>query len=237
MLAVHAGFWLGILSRKTLHRVDEFYYNSHRGYHTEPYNLKGLFEWEKACITGFFGTAKNLLVAGAGGGREAVALLKSGYTVDGFECHPELTQFANSLLKKKGYPPTIALSERDKCPYSGRRYDGIIIGWGVYMLIQGRANRTAFLKQLRSCLKDNSPILLSFLFRTKDALHFAVAKNTANTLRFILCNEPVEYGDYLHANFVHYSSEHEIRNELRDGGFTCAHFSGGPYGYAVGISA
>ena len=41
---------------------------------------------------------KRLLVAGAGGGREVLALYKSGYEVDGFECHPELVALANTML-------------------------------------------------------------------------------------------------------------------------------------------
>jgi hypothetical protein len=176
------------------------------------------------------------LIVGVGGGREALALRKLCYQVDGFECHPELLEYANGLLEREGLTPDIKRAPRDLCPAGGRIYDGLIVGWGAYMLIRGRQRRIEFLRQLRSQTEVGSPVLLSFFTRSYDGLYFRLIMAIGNTIRWLLRRDYLEMGDDLSPNYVHHFTRREIAAELRESGFEIKFYSDKQYGHAVGIA-
>jgi len=45
--AILSGFWLGVMSEKSLDFYDELHYNNSEKYTDDNYNLSGLFEWER----------------------------------------------------------------------------------------------------------------------------------------------------------------------------------------------
>ena len=229
------GIWLGILNQKSLHKIDEIYYSDTANYYSENYNSKGLNNWEREQIETYFKDCHELLVLAAGGGRETYALQKMGYHVDAFECHEGLLNFANSFLEKSGLTPCVKFVERDECPVSQRRYDGAIVGWGAYMLIQPRRKRIEFLQQICGQIKENAPILLSFFQRSNENRIYRGVAVIANIFRFALGRERAEVGDFLEPNFVHYFTREQIEAELRDAGCRLTYFSKKPYGHAVAI--
>ncbi|MEO0537624.1 MAG: SAM-dependent methyltransferase [Cyanobacteria bacterium P01_A01_bin.123] len=230
------GFWLGFLKKEHLHLVDQSYYDKTKNYYDQDYNKSGFWDWERKVLDQYFCHCKHLLVGGTGGGREVLELLKSGYSVDGFECNPSLAKFANDLIKSEGFLSEIIWVERDQCPMNHRKYDGIIVGWGAYMLIQGRTQRILFLKNLKSQIKEKSPILLSFFHRRQDSNALKTIVAIGNVMRWILRRESLELGDYLAPNYVHYFTKEEIANELKEGGFELEMYSTDEYGHAVGIA-
>jgi hypothetical protein len=136
--ACFVGLWLGVLTREQVHAIDEKYYTRAKGgvqgefdFHSKQYNRRGLFDWERSVIPDHFGDRKNLLVYGAGGGRDTLALRRLGYLVDGFESHPDLVAVANELLREEGYEPTVPLNPRDEFQDNGKEYDGIILSFGT----------------------------------------------------------------------------------------------------------
>lgn len=240
--AAHAGFnglWLGLMSKDTLHGIDEMYYDANKGmYCNEEYNRRGLFAWEREVVDNFFADRSSVLVAAVGGGREVLALRRLGFDADGFECHPGLVSFANELLEKEGLTPDVRCVPRDQFPEDGRSYDGLIVGWGAYMLIQGRRNRVNFLKGLRAKVGDGAPLVVSFFHRASDqALHLKIVRSSGNFFRSLLRREPLEYGDDLVPDFVHYFSREELAAELAEAGFAMVYYSKKDYGHAVGIAA
>jgi hypothetical protein len=241
--ACFVGLWLGVLTRERLHAIDEEYYTRSKrkrgkeyNYHSEEYNRGGLSSWEKAVLARYFEGSRRLLVIGAGGGREVLALQQLGYHVEGFECHPDLVIAANELLQAEGYDSAVHLVPRDKCPNIGATYDGIIIGWGAYMLIQGKKRRIAFLQQLRSQTQTGCPILLSFFYRVGTPRSFKISVLVANVIRGGLRAEPAEVGDWLAPNYVHYFTQDEVTSELSEGGFSTLHYSTAGYGHAIGTA-
>jgi hypothetical protein len=234
--AFQSGFWLGVLQRETLHTIDKVHYDSQKMYFDEGYNKSGLRKWEQNVIDNYYQKSRSVLIASVGGGREVVAMKNLGYQVDGFECHPELTAFANELLQNEGLVPNVKLAPRNQCPSNGHLYDGLIVGWAAYMLIQGREQRIEFLKSLHAQVRPQSPIMISFYVRAADSLHFRVIARVGNTIRRILRREHLELGDDLVPNFVHYFSENEIAAELLESGFELKFYSVKSYGHAVGLS-
>ena len=234
--ACFTGFWLGLLKTEDFHRIDEIYFNDSTMYYKEKYNKHGLWDWEEEIIDEYFCECKKLLLLGVGGGREFLALHKMGYDIDGFECNSKLVEYANTLLAKQGIVPNVQLSPRDRWQYGTKLYDGIIVGWGVYLLIQEKARRIALLRNLRNQLKETSPILLSFFCRSDTERRFKMVAKVANTIRCLLRRNFVEVGDYLNPNYVHFFTREEIAFEMQAAGFQLAVYSSQSYGHAVGIA-
>lgn len=230
------GLWLGLLSREALHQYDQLYYDRINFYRDEEYNRSGLFDWEKARLEEYFGTAKSILLTGAGGGREVLALHRLGYIVDGYETNPRLAECANQLLASENIPARVQTCPRDVAPQTGKVYDGIIAGWGMYMLIQGRAQRVTFLRQLRAQCAAGAPVLLSFFTRKDDRFHYRFIPRVGNIFRWLLRRERIEIGDDLTPDFVHSFTRAEVAAELEAAGFEIVHYSEQEYGQAVGLA-
>lgn len=230
------GFWLGLLKKETLHLIDEKYYHNEKFYHIEEYNRSGLKDWEQKILNKYFLKCKSILIAAVGGGREVLALRQKGFEVYGFECNHTLIECANNLLKKEGFVPNIQFVPRDQAPDSTqKKYDGLIIGWGAYMLIQEKDQRISFLTNLRSQTQKQSPILLSFFYRNNES-NFKIVKKIADIFRKILKRKPLELGDYLIPNYAHFFTKEEIKSELNAGGFELEYYGTDEYGHAVGFA-
>jgi hypothetical protein len=212
--ALTSGFWLGVMSEKSLDYSDELYYNQTKYYTEENYNESGLFDWEKSIIQKHFSGAKNILLIAAGGGREVLALNKMGFEVDSYECNPALIEFGNALLEKNGIENKIKYLPRNTVPGEIRKYDGIIIGWGAYSLIPGSKKRLSFLSALYPFLHKDAPIMISFLFMGKKGRKDNIIKDLSNSFRIFSKKVKTETGDRLVPNFIHYFNEEEVKSEL-----------------------
>jgi hypothetical protein len=176
-------------------------------------------------------------VTSVGGGREVLALQELGYVVDGFECNPGLAEFAKALCEKEGRAAGIILAERDQCPATGSVYDGAVVGWGAYTLIQGRRKRVEFLKQLRAQVEEGAPLLVSFMARVCDSKYLRTVAAVGNLFRALAGRERLELGDDLNPIYVHHFNEEEIAAELARAGFTLKSYAAGPYGHAVAVAS
>ena len=124
-----------------------------------------------------------------------------------------------------------------RCLRGKKAYEGIIVGWGAYMLIQGSEKRVAFLRSLRELVFPGAPILLSFFHRGMGGHRHRAAGLIANTTRQLLRRPRLEIGDALSPNYVHYFTEKEVNEELQHGGFDPEFYSDKGYGHAVGLAA
>lgn len=230
------GFWLGIVDKEVFCEINLKDYDRKSSYQTEEHNLQGLWHWEEKVIAKYLQPTQKVLLAGAGGGREVLALHALGYQVDAFECHPGLVSFANQLLAKQGVPVRVMQAEPDQCPELAGEYDGAIIGWGAYTHIQNSSARIQFLRQLRARLRPGSPLILSFWHRRGGPRPHAVKKAVANAIRWLRGMAAVEVGDGFYPFFAHSFNEEEIRAELADAGFQMDFYTTRDYGHAVGIA-
>lgn len=229
------GFWLGVLSRESLQKIDEIYFNDEPMYYSDEYNKRGLYKWEREMLEKYFGESRHLLLIAAGGGREVYQLVRLGYKVDAYECHPLLKDAANRLLLKEGMPACVETADRDVVPESESKYDGAIIGWGAYMLIQGRLRRVEFMKNVAKTLKTGAPVLISFYTRSGSERPHRARAAIANAIRTILRRDKLEVGDDILPTYAHHFTEKEIREEFSESNFELAYFSKKYYGHAVGI--
>jgi hypothetical protein len=234
------GFWLGVLGRRTLHAIDDRQYRRRALYQSDEHNKHGLFAWEREAIESHFPNSGRLLVIGAGGGREVLALSAMGYEVAGVDCNRTLVELAKRLLREAGSSSTMSWFPRDAAPRDPDPFDGAIVGWGTYMLIIGGQRRIRLLRELAAGLVPGAPVLISFLTWNGSARRLRWIYKLANSIRRVLGREPAEPGDDLGPTFIHLFTPEEVMHELREGGFDVREFREQrpvPHdsGFAVGV--
>ncbi len=231
-----AGLWLGLLSREHLHRIDQLSYGASKSYQDADHNLSGLFGWETEAVDHYFQGRRRLLLLGAGAGREVIPLLDRGFDVDAFECHEGLRQAGNDLLARQGPRCSIQTMERDRCPKLEDRYDGVVIGWGMLTLVQGRQTRSQILRDLRSAVPTGAPMLMSFYVLGGPQRRYRIAVRLGNVIRRVLGRERLEFGDDLSPGFAHFFTQETIEEELREAGWHLEFFDRRTYPHAVALA-
>jgi hypothetical protein len=245
---VHAAFeglWLGLFDRASLGALDERFYEDKREkvfdgdfrYFDPEYNAAGLFDWESCAIDEHFPAGGKVVVTGAGGGREVLALLDRGFEAVGYEPNERLVEAGSAFLASRGHAGCLQPIERDAFPSCDNELDAIVVGWGSYMLIPGRARRVAFLRDARRQLEEGGPMLVSYFERPPRGAYFRTLAGVANTIRALLGRERVEVGDALVPNYVHHFTRREIESELHAGGFELVMAQSKPYPHAVARAA
>jgi hypothetical protein len=233
-LIISEGFWLSVLSKKTIAALDEHHYNLSEKYYTDTYNRMGFFEWESDMTDRYFEHCKTLMVLGSGGGREMYVLLQRGFEVDGFDCNTRLLDFSRQFLQRSGLTSTPGYAQPDHCPDNGKIYDGIILGWGAYTHVLGKNQRINLLKEINSHLQAGSPLLLSFWFAYENI--DIRCQKLVKVNRFfckIFRNQPIEKGDLLTEFSGHVFTFQEVRYELEQAGFSVVYEASHPYGHMV----
>jgi Methyltransferase domain len=235
--AMHEGFWLGCLSADELNTVTAGHYAQSRETTSAEGNLRDFFDWEGSAVERYFPVGSNVLVAGAGGGREILALRRTGYSAEGFECNPAVVEASNTIFDQLAEPRGVFFCPADHVPAGLFAYSGIIVGWTAYSHIPSRERRVAFLRALRQRALPASPVLLSFFARSGNSRYDAVAFRIANwTRRFVPGRkEAPEIGDHLNWSYSHWFTREEIESELREAGIRLVDFGEVGEGYAVGV--
>mgnify|MGYP000138231849 CR=1 FL=1 len=231
---LHSGLWCGLASDELLAQVDLAVYARGRyAYHdTDEHNLRGLFPWERRALAEHFPSTGRLLVTGAGGGREVVALEALGFDVLAYECNPELRARANGLLARRGAQARVGAVARDQCPPYPGDLDAAVVGWGSFTFLRGADRRRRFLRDLAGGLRPGAPALLSFFVRG-DARRFRWIARLGNTLGRARRGPPVEPGDVLDPVWQHYVTRDELAGDLAVAGLQLVTFSTDGYGHAV----
>jgi hypothetical protein len=217
--AVNTGCWLGVLRNEQLSRLNTLFYQGGSAYGDTPYandafNAAGLTKRELEAVQRHFARHGAVLVAGAGGGREVLALTRLGFDVDGFDCNAALVEYGNAFLGARGCPARIELTEPDTCPGGSKRYDAILIGWGVYIHIIPSQRRQAFLGDVRRRLAGGGVVLVGFCRRDEGSTYFRTVAGVANGIRRSMGRLPLERGDKLEPTFEHHFTVAEIKSEL-----------------------
>lgn len=232
--AVLSGVGLGLLRRKDVGAVDAaFYSRAGSAYLSASHNTQGLYAYERQALDSRMREARRILVIGAGGGREVIALRALGLDADGYESNPDLVAFGKDLMPT---PEALRLVDRDAFPEVAEPYDAVWLGWGLYSYIQGRETRVALLRRARAALVPGG--LLFATFHTRPALrwHHRVTAGVANVFRLLTLRERVQPGDTLHLIFAHEFDADEVRDEFAAAGFELLHYSRELYGNATGRS-
>lgn len=131
----------------------------------------GLFGWEDEMLAPPFPRTGRILIGGAGGGREAMALIARGYEVVAFDQARELVlagaptvEAAGGSLLCASYDDVVRAAAGEPTPLGNvfeTPFDGVLLGWGSLSLVVSDAERLSLLRALRA-LAPTAPVALSF---------------------------------------------------------------------------
>ncbi len=237
--AIHEGFWLGSLSTDDLNAVTAKHFDESQHYASAAHNLSGFTEWETPVLDSHFRRGSRILVAAAGAGREVLALRKTGFEADGFECSLPLVHASRTIFDQLGERGYVIPCAPDSVPRGAAIYDGLIVGWSAYTHIPTKLRRIAFLEALRERALPDSPLLVSFFTRGSCSRHEAIVYRTATLSRLFFGRESLELGDRLEwSRYVHRFTRDELVGELTTAGFRVVHYGeeSSSCGHAVGIA-
>jgi SAM-dependent methyltransferase len=244
LLALYRAIRLGSLDSQGLTEITRLHYQRPNGFEAEAHNLSGLWPWESEVVGSYLERRPRLLVAGAGGGREAIALARLGHAVTAFDFCDALVAACRRNMERAGVKGRVLDAPPDRLPPELGIYDGIVAGRGFYHHIPGRARRIAFLRSCHQHLTAGGPLFISDFFTRPPADRaWEKRQRIANLIRaFMREPERVERGDWLTDCMQHAFTPDEIESELREAGFRLALYADSPIGegahlaHAVGIA-
>ncbi len=208
--------WLGFLDADDLTDITVETYEGLSGFETADHNLSGLGPWEEGAIAQHFSGCRRILVAGAGAGREVIALARLGFDVVGFDGADDLVNAGRAHLAAAGLSATLLHARASLVPEGLGQFDGLMIGRGFYHHIPGRDRRVAFLRACARYLNENAAVLVgNFMLRSPERRglrHTYTVANAINRLR--RSRDRIEPGDVLSYGFFHRFLPDEISEEL-----------------------
>jgi SAM-dependent methyltransferase len=231
--------WLGLLDAEELDEITRSYYMGTSGFEKEEFNIhQGLWPWEATAIRNYFTGCRRVLVAGAGGGREVIALARLGFSVTAFDFSSFLTAACRRNLEKAGCSARVLDAPPDKFPQRLDVYDALLIGRGFYHHIPSRRRRIEFLKEANLRLPSGAPLLISdFFTRSGDSKFHLRTQGIANFLRRLRKNrERVEVGDWLSNCMQHAFTRREIEKEFSEIGILLEDFAVSPFSAESGLA-
>jgi 2-polyprenyl-3-methyl-5-hydroxy-6-metoxy-1,4-benzoquinol methylase len=204
-------------------------------YADPAHNLQGLYPWEEEVLRDHFPAGGKILVAAAGGGREAIALARRGHAVTAFDCCPELIGRAAALAQQEGLSVDFRVAPPSRVA-TGLEvgYDAAILGWTGYSHIPDRARRKDFLQAMAGLLQPQGLLLLSFLRRAEDTRAFRWFHGVARIVSLLRpASRRPELGDTLCESFDRYFTDAELRAEIEAAGLEVLRLVSQPQAYAV----
>jgi hypothetical protein len=230
--------------------IDSYFRAASR-YRSAEDQQRGLFPFEERALEAYFPTPPaRLLVPGAGGGRELVALAKRGFTMDALEPVGDLVAAARRVVD----PAQVRIEERSLQEWTAApsgHYDGVFTGWGMWTHILGFHERIRALEAFRRAC-PRGPVLLSFWSNTRlfdqherpeelEPLYprsdSRIHQWTREWLRCrVLGRGPVERGTaWTRGMFVHLVTEPELHEEARLAGYELRFFEPDARHYAHAV--
>jgi hypothetical protein len=166
---------------------NDLTYGSDSAYRPDTTSFRrGLFDWENEAITRFFPKPPaRVLVGGAGGGREAFALVEKGYTVVAFDPAVALVEAMRARIAPGSDALRVYIGSYRSMPLlSGggggaplnlateAPSDAAVIGWASFSHLRSDDDCVQTLRQFARCTRG--PILVSY-FPAPSAAGRAVA--------------------------------------------------------------
>jgi SAM-dependent methyltransferase len=216
MRSVFDGISLGALDVDDLEELDERYYDSRPEYTEDAHNRAGLAAWEQSLVDRHLPPGCRVLVLGAGGGREVLALREQGFDAFGVEPNPRLASSAIERLEAAGHAGAVAQLDRGLVPNLDD-LEAVLIGWGALMLVPSSSARQQLLGRCRRALVPGGVLLASTGRRASLRAHRVVAV-TGTIVRRARGRPPVELGDALLPNYVHLYASGELEREAQAAG-------------------
>jgi SAM-dependent methyltransferase len=211
----------------------------------------GLHAWELEIIaTPPFPPAGRLLLGGAGGGRELVALRARGYDVVAFEPSEVLVAGAaravasdpGAEVHRGSFEDLVLAVERGSGPLAGlasARFDAVVLGWGALSHVLEHDQRVALMRALRA-LCPTGPVLASYFTdddpERRPRAHAPTAPRARLRAAFRRLGAPGTHSEgmaYGRVGFMHLFVDEEVAHMARESGYTVLLRAQAPFPHVV----
>lgn len=167
-----------------------------------------------------------LLLLGLGGGREAIALAKKGFSVTGIDFIPGMVKQSEANARRHGVAITALVQDVNGLDFPEQHFNVVWAGFGQYSTVPTRKRRRALVRKTSALLKPGGFFVCHFHLG-KPRRHSLCAR-LARYAVAILCagNFWYEQGDVLWGNreFLHaFLSLAEVKDEVEPCGFRLIH--------------
>ena len=196
----------------------------------------GLWKSEEELIKKYFKKGSKILDVGCGTGRTTMPLSKMGYKIIGVDITPEMIKNAKKIAKSKNINIDYRIGDETNLKFKDNEFDCVLFSNQGWTMIPETQVRLKALNEIKRVLKKNGIFIFSsnrrvwnfewFLFLSYMWFRFYVLKK----LGFKIWEE--SFGDRLFKKessnkdeeydtkqYIHISSEEEIRKELNKSGF------------------
>jgi len=203
---------------------------------------EGLREWEQRALdSDWFPRGGRVLVGGAGGGREMVALARRGWEVSAFEPSGLVSAAVDAArafpavrVQRASYRDLVLGVVTRAGPLAewaaGPPFDAVVLGWTSITHVTDARERGDLLRALaRVC--PAGPVLVSY-FAAGGADGVRTRWLTAALDRLLPPREP-GIGFVPHGGFTHAFTDGEWHDLAREGGYRVAYRSREPCGHAI----
>jgi len=187
---------------------------------------EGLSQEEQSLLERSPVQAGRLLLLDLGGGREAIALAKRGFSVTGVDFVADMVAQAKANAARQGVALEGLVQEISQLDVPDGVYDLVWLSARMYSCLPTRQRRVEMLRRIVRALRADGCFICQFHWESQlrrspwlVLLHRAVAWLTLGHLQF-------EPGDALWFNveFIHaFADETELRAEFAEGGFEVLH--------------
>ena len=167
---------LSLASDRLLEKYNDLTYSATGSYRPESTAFRrGLFDWEAEAVSRHFPSAPaRLLVGGAGGGREAFALLEKGYEVVAFDPAEPLVRGMAASPEARGGKLRVYCGSYESLPLLSTaapgghgldlrqepQFDAAIVGWSSFSHLRSDRERVETLRHFGAVTRG--PILVSY---------------------------------------------------------------------------
>jgi hypothetical protein len=225
---------LALASDAVLVRFNSLAFGGDETYQPSSSMFRGyLFPWEENAVTAYFPQPPaRVLIGGAGGGREVLALAEMGYEVVAFEPSAVLTA-AMAVRVAKGLNTRVYRASYEDMPWlfparpgepcgsleAEPDFDAAILGWGSYSHLRTEEQRIRTLSSFAHHVRG--PILVSFY---QFASNKMASKARTERVRRLLKIEP---GDRfsVYIGFTHDVSAGELTTVAERSGLSIVHLN------------
>ncbi|MDA1052856.1 MAG: hypothetical protein O3C40_20580 [Planctomycetota bacterium] len=236
--AIQSGIFMGLVDDDSFQAFDTYPFDETTPLDVTAETERGLEPWERHIVREYLADTKSVLVVAAGGARELVGLNELGYDTTGVEYGRELCEASRRELSLRECGATIQWSERFEVPRGDAPYDAAFIARKFLSHVHDRGRRIELLANIRQTLRPDATLVIGYYTRERDTLAFRMQAALANILRKLRGRRgfPVEVGDHLDPQsplYHHHFVWEELREELREAGFTAIAHESTWFGWAV----
>lgn len=164
----------------------------------------------------------DVLVLGAGGGRDSIPFARMGHRVTAVDFVPGMVERAEDNARRRGLNLTGVVQEISRVDFPSESFDLVFLSAAMYSSVPTRRRRVAMLERIRGVLRPEGYFVCQFSWNPGLSLNpkgeFLKKVVAGATLGYL----GYERGDQLWGSveFQHFfSSQQELEQEFAEGGF------------------